>query len=88
MKKNYSKPEILFEDFSASCNIASCEIEANSAWNACGYYVENTRATVFVSPATGCNDYHSVIPWGDDSTDGNYGKICYHVPDGYNLFGS
>lgn len=87
MKKYYSKPEILFEDFSVSCNIASCEVKAVAAWDACGYPIESLGGkTVFISAATGCK-YTKVEPYGD-GTDGSYNEICYHVPDDYNLFGS
>ena len=85
--KKYTKPEIIFEDFSSSCSIASCYYKANSAWDQCGYYVENLEETVFISELTGC-DYTEVKPWGSDGYDAVYGKICYHVPDGMTTFGS
>ncbi len=87
MKKNYSKPEILFEDFSVSCSIATCEEEANSADNVCGYYMTTLGKNVFVSGIDGCK-YTEVTPFDGNGLDGQYGTLCYHVPGGYNLFGS
>lgn len=87
MKKNYSKPEIMFEDFTVSCAIASCEVTAVQAWDICGYPIASLGGkTVFMSSATGCK-YTEVEPYGD-GTDGSYQGICYHVPNDHNLFGS
>ena len=86
--KKYTKPEIIFEDFSSSCSIASCKYEANDGYDKCGYYVENMEGYVFVSALTGCDEYIAVNPWPNGDNDASYGKICYHVPDGLSLFGS
>lgn len=89
MKKNYNKPEIMFEDFSLSNNIAAgCEFEANSAQDMCGYVLGITNQVVFISKETGCTYTENVV---SDSTGYYYqgaNKICYHVPDASNLFNS
>lgn len=90
MKKNYVKPEIMFEDFSLSNSIAAnCEkITRTQTENACGYEIGISGQIVFIDENTGCN-YTEVIT----DTTGSYimngtNKVCYHVPDGYNLFNS
>ena len=79
MKKFYSKPEILFEDFSLSTSItAGCEFtEANSTQDVCGYPTRD--GMVFVSDVPGCK---FVQPDNNDT-------LCYHVPDAnHNIFNS
>lgn len=85
MKKEYRKPEIMFEDFSLDTNIAgTCEIiTATMGQGACGYYVDALGTTVFTSTVGGCAYSEQT------DTDGNYNGICYHVPiESQNLFGS
>lgn len=83
MKKVYTKPAIMFEDFTLSTSIAGdCEVKLNTPNNtSCGYRPEGYDADIFVEGITGCAEKHA---------DGTYGDgICYHVPDaGYNLFNS
>jgi len=85
MKKAYSKPEIVFENFSLSTNIAGdCEFKTNTwTYNLCG--LESTGiGTVFMSSMSVCSFPADMV--GDD--DAKYGNICYHVPYGENLFNS
>ncbi len=84
MKKLYSKPEIIFEDFTLSENIAgNCgTIVNNSSENVCGYLADRdpTAQAVFMSTISGCVRFED---------DGDYNGICYHVPiDANNLFNS
>lgn len=78
MKKPYSAPEILFEDFSLSSSIAAgCEFIANAAENVCGY--QSRYGMVFTEKVSGC-DFKE--PDTNDS-------LCYHVPNDYaNIFSS
>lgn len=80
MKKIYSKPEIMFESFTLSENIAGdCEFKTKlPSKDNCGY--EAGRGNViFISKETGCTY---------TSPDG-YDTICYHVPnDNSELFNS
>ena len=79
MKKAYSKPEIMFEDFSLSVNVAvGCEIRnSNPSEGVCGW--ESRNGMIFVEGVTGCK-YKQ--PDGYDS-------ICYHNPSNDNdLFNS
>lgn len=79
MKKQYSAPEIIFEDFSLSSSIsAGCEFKtSNQAQGECGYPTRN--GDVFMESITGCK-YHK--PDLNDS-------LCYHVPNDYsNIFNS
>lgn len=85
MKKTYTKPEILFESFSFSGNIAAnCEIivDGPSSGN-CGYAYEGGGGSTMFTAALGteiCN-----IPVDDDEKNG----FCYHVPiETNNLFNS
>lgn len=86
MKKKYEKPEIMFESFSMSTNIASgCEhqnVTHSDGVYGCGYKLERFDDVVFTE-AVGCNA-HEVL-----DSDGSYNKICYHVPsENNNLFTS
>ncbi len=82
MKKRYAKPEIMFEDFTLSTNIAgNCEQKTYlPSNNTCG--MDFSGLKVFMSGMTGCEDIQ--VSEGD-SFDG----ICYHTPtDLNNLFNS
>ncbi len=81
MKKAYSKPEIMFEDFSLSVNVAAgCEEKIhNSAAGTCAY-VGSGGIIVFTDTMTACVFTPS---------DGQWDGFCYHVPtEGNNLFNS
>lgn len=84
MKKTYSKPEIVFESFSLSQNIAAgCEVKTNTpAQSECG--IDFGGYMIFLDEMTGCSD----IPVTSEGGDGEYNGICYHVPNGENLFNS
>lgn len=83
MRKAYQKPEIMFEDFSLSTNIAGdCEGEfvKTLVRNSCGVEL-NDGTTIFVEGSTGCT-----IEMGEDYM---YNGLCYHVPyESGNLFNS
>ena len=88
MKKTYTKPQISFESFLMSTNIAAgCEFKTSQmAEGACGYKPSDrwTGPNVFVSASTGCG---TTYPNGEYS-DGK-DVICYHNPtDLNNLFNS
>lgn len=85
MKKNYIKPQIMFEDFTLSTNIAGdCETKTNNpSNNTCGMTASGL-GTVFLDTMSGCS-------WKVVATDGDgeFNGICYHVPTGdNNLFNS
>lgn len=83
MKKAYSKPEIFFEDFTLTTNIATaCEHKTNtpSSWQ-CG--VNASGINVFLDNIQGCE-----FKVGAAGGDGEFNSICYHVPYGENLFNS
>lgn len=85
MKKTYNKPEIVFEDFSLSTNIASdCDVKANSPTNnECG--LNFSGLMVFMNGMDGCAD----IKVDNVGGDGVWNGICYHVPvETSNLFNS
>ncbi len=69
--KTYTKPEILFEDFSLSTNIAGgCEhTTSNHYRNSCGFELIPGQ-TLFISEPV-CS-----FPVED-----GYNGICYHVPN-------
>lgn len=85
MRKQYSKPDIAFENFALSVSIANCEIHITGA-NAgeCGYEYE-PGVKIFTDMVNGCKPENGGIPVVDDATNG----FCYHVPIvGNNLFNS
>ena len=86
MKKNYSKPDILFESFSLSTDIAGgCEVKiATPSANQCGIRIAGNEV-VFLENISGCA---TVVEDGSDDLAALNG-LCYHVPNqSYNLFNS
>lgn len=89
MKKAYSKPEIVFENFSLSQNIAGdCEVQTDAhAKGQCGF--DFGPFVVFLDAANSdCTGDGRVTDYGGD---GDYNGICYHVFNNngeYNLFNS
>ena len=84
MKRAYSKPEIMFESFSLSTNIAGdCEVRTNTpAQGVCAYTYEDEfggTVTLFTSKVAAC---------GDTEVSDEYGGICYHTFANNNLFNS
>ena len=85
MKKRYEKPEIVFEDFTLSTNIAGdCETKTNLPSNStCG--LNFSGLMVFLDGMNGCSD----IEIDNVGGDGDFNGLCYHVPTGdNNLFAS
>lgn len=75
MKKKYEKPQIFFEDFQLSANIAGdCKYRSSNATNdqTCGYL--DNEWYVFQSENMGCD-------FPVEGT-GKYDRFCYHVPTG------
>ena len=81
MKKTYSKPDIVFEDFSLSTSIAAgCEFSTNFAKGVCGFKFGDVM--IYVEGISGC---------AEKAADGSpmYNGICYHNPsDDKNIFAS
>ena len=87
MKKAYSKPEIVFENFSLTTNIAGdCEeIYGFFARGTCGIPDSNGLGMKIFNTTPGVNS-DCVIQGGDDTL---YDGFCYHVPtETNNLFNS
>ena len=85
MKKAYTKPEIMFEDFTLSSSIAgTCEEDTNvHSMGNCG--MDFSGLMVFLDGMGGCTD----IKVDNVGGDGDFNGICYHVPSGdNNLFNS
>lgn len=84
MKKVYEKPQIMFESFTLSTNIAGdCE---HKTWTpnsgTCAYEIETVVGTrfVFISEVQSCTTKEQ---------DGEFNGICYHNPsEANNLFNS
>lgn len=86
MKKVYSAPQILFESFVMSTNIAGdCEEKTNLPSNTtCGVEFSD-GSSVFMVGMTGCETFKVEASNGD----GEWNGLCYHVPNNeYNLFNS
>lgn len=80
MKKPYSMPDILFEDFSLSSSIAAgCDRKVNGpSQGNCGFKFGD--AIIYMSAQYGCTEYYG---------DGLYNGWCYHNPTETNkLFNS
>lgn len=81
MKKTYVKPQVYFEDFQLSANIAgNCAIKTMHAETECKWF-KNVEGVgkVFISKELGCEYF---------GNDGDY-SVCYHVPvDATKLFTS
>jgi hypothetical protein len=76
-KRQYNKPEIFYEDFSLSTNIAAgCEIFPNAPNGGVQWGAE----IIFTEAISGC------IKKVGAST--NYNGLCYHNPTGINVFDS
>ena len=82
MRKAYSKPDIMFEDFSLSTSIAdNCSVKTRTyhQWS-CG--VQFGTLTVFTTEVVGCRQSGNIAV-----TNGEFNGLCYHVPhNGQNLF--
>lgn len=83
MKKVYRKPQIIFESFEVSTNIASgCKftnVTHSSDEYGCGYKLGRFDDVIFTT-VMGCTTTED---------DGDYNGICYHVPtDSGSLFTS
>jgi hypothetical protein len=82
VKRAYSKPDIIFEDFSLSAGIAAgCEKKIDTQNSGlCGLVFGDLM--LFVDTVAGCKD-----PVVDGSSE--YNGLCYHIPtDTKNLFNS
>lgn len=84
MKKIYEKPLIMFESFTLSTNIAGdCEKKTNTpnsgtcAWTYTDEFGDSY--VVFTNQVSAC---------GTNKEDQVYNGICYHIPEGDNLFNS
>ena len=82
MKKKYSKPDIMYEDFTPSTSIAAgCKYEAEAELYKCG--IQYDSWTLFDSKLTDICD----LPV--ESTGGQWDEVCYHNPSiGNNVFTS
>lgn len=80
MKKLYSKPVIVFDNFQLSQSIARCEVITNVVKDVCGVYDPEIGLNIFTAEVCDVTS-----PDGPDI----YNGVCYHVPnDNYNLFSS
>ena len=83
MRKAYVKPEIMFESFTLSTNIAAgCEYKNGlQAQGYCGYK-NRTGKIIFTSDIVGANGCQYVEADTNDT-------LCYHVPnENNNIFNS
>lgn len=86
MKKTYSKPDIFFEDFSLSTNIAAgCEEKPFNLTDDCG--VKWGKKIIFTENMTGCTSKVVQGSVTDNMVDKENNGLCYHNPsDNYNVF--
>ena len=75
MKKTYAKPQIVFESFQLTANIAGdCNTKPNIANEATCGYIDDNGWIVFQN-STVC--IHVQV-----GPDGKHNGLCYHVPTG------
>ena len=79
--KHYVKPEIIFEDFSLTTNIAAACVQKHTL-NEYVCPVEGTGGITFFTEHA-C-DFEVISPDQVDQLKDNDG-FCYHVPDGINM---
>ena len=84
MKKTYTKPEIMFEDFTLTSNIAaSCAVKTYTPSSGeCAYIVNDEflgDIYFFTNDVSACTTTEA---------DEDYNGICYHAPYDANLFNS
>lgn len=82
MRKAYSKPQIMFEDFTLSTNIAAgCEVKTNTpSQMQCAYGEDDFGYPIFTTEVSAC------ISQVEESEND---RFCYHIPNqGNNLFNS
>lgn len=89
MKKEYSKPDIIFESFSLSTSItAGCEVKPSNFTVDCG--VKWSKGVyIFTEDVQGCTtkvlNGNLTLNFVDDENNG----LCYHNPsDSFNVFNS
>lgn len=90
MKKAYQKPEIMFESFSLSVNIAgNCEsIVGNPSKGSCGV-LTSSGDVIFDSSVTGASPCWFKPSDMGSTKDDEWDGFCYHVPvDTKDLFNS
>lgn len=86
MKKTYQKPEIMFENFAASTNIAAtCEVKTWTPNSGnCGFPIEDEFLGTKVLFTSEMVDVCKVT-----EAEGPYNGLCYDVPnEAFNLFNS
>lgn len=84
MKKAYKKPEIMFESFASSTNIAgNCKEQVGSpSRETCAYVVEAGRNTYYLFSASIPNVCKTSEADMDDWVLDIYNSFCYHIPEG------
>lgn len=88
MKKAYSKPDIFFEDFSLSTNIAAgCEKIPVNSTDACGIMWGNSF--IFIEHISGCKKKIVEGKPEGNIVDEENNALCYHNPsENFNVFNS
>lgn len=77
MKKKYTKPAVVFEDFTLSTNIATCEV------------TDPHDSRLFFEGMGFVFGQNCEFPLVNPGGDGEHNGICYHVmTTNYNLFNS
>ena len=81
MKKEYSKPNVIFEDFSLSTSVSlNCEVDVNFARGSCGRISVSPGVYIFTADMTGCTTGYKRE---------EHNGVCYHNPtETNNMFNS
>ena len=86
MRKTYSSPDIVFEDFALSTNIAAgCEEKPDNQTEGCG--VKWGKKFIFMDGMTGCTSQVTEGSTSGNMVDEDNNGLCYHNPsESYNVF--
>lgn len=80
MKKNYQKPDIFFEDFAFSSNIAAgCGVAGNLHDPGCTYYATHSDRDNCAFFDNGAKLFLESGPCISTPVDGMFGNLCYHT---------
>lgn len=82
MRKTYEKPEILFESFASSTNIAAgCYVQLNSPTSGSCAHKMDVGGGLLMDVFTEALEVCTIKDNDDGTKDGAYGGLCYHVPN-------
>ena len=88
MKKVYEKPEIMFESFASSTNIAGdcLKIIDTFSYGLCGFVYDDEHTVFTTDFPDACTTTNGEVDGDED--DNLFDFVCYHNPENTRLFNS